>query len=60
MKMRKKDLIALADSLHGVKVSEDVLAALCRFMREQNPAFDEYRWREYLAGRCGPNGGKRD
>lgn len=56
--MTKKNFIALADHLKGVKLSEEALKALCSFCKSQNPAFNETRWREYLAGNCGPNGGE--
>jgi len=35
----------------------EIIDALCRFMARQNPQFKEERWRAYLAGECGPNGG---
>lgn len=59
MSMSKKDFIALADQLRiGVEVlPRDVVDVLCQFMHTQNPAFMESRWREYLAGNCGPSGG---
>lgn len=60
--MSKRDFIALADEMRNVLkpgVShETVIDALCRFMRRQNSAFMESRWRDYLAGACGPSGGK--
>ncbi len=56
--MGKKQFIALADHLRGINVPEEVLAALVSFMRSENPAFKESRWRDYLKGECGPNGGK--
>lgn len=56
--MTKKDFIALADALRGLEVSEEVLQVLCNFMRAENATFMEGRWRAYLAGECGPNGGK--
>lgn len=68
MSLAKKDLIALADELRGAEVlsnadtielSEDLLQRLCCFLRWQNPNFKEERWREYLAGKCAPNGGER-
>jgi len=58
MSMSKKDFVALADALRGVKVSDEVKDALVGFCRSQNPNFMEGRWREYLAGNCGPNGGE--
>ena len=36
----------------------DVKRALVAFCKAQNPAFEEDRWLAYLAGECGPNGGK--
>ena len=36
----------------------EVIEALIVFMRSQNPNFMESRWRDYLAGKCGPNGGR--
>lgn len=32
-----------------------VLADFCQSM---NPRFDRQRWLDYIAGKCGPNGGK--
>ena len=57
--MTKKHFIALANALRGLEVSEDVIKALVGFCYNQNPNFNEHRWREYLAGNCGPSGGKR-
>lgn len=68
MSMSKKDFVALADALRPVlfgandsDVSEfaknSVINALARFCGEQNPNFKEDRWRDYLAGKVGPNGG---
>lgn len=69
MAMTKKDFIALADELRPVLadlpgndpgyVWADTMNALCRFMRSRNPNFKEDLWRSYLAGECGPNGGRR-
>ena len=33
--------------------------ALADFCARQNPRFDRKRWLAYIAGECGPNGGKR-
>jgi hypothetical protein len=57
--MSKRDFIALADALRGLDVPAPVLDALVRFCKGQNGAFMEQRWRAYLAGECGPNGGPR-
>lgn len=70
--MTKKDFILIADKLKDVLLDPspanryrttvpkaDVIDALCQAFKESNLAFKEDRWREYLADRCGPNGGKR-
>lgn len=73
--MTKKDYIAIADALrdillHGpIAVHEtgkptrtiqgDITNALCSVFRADNPAFKENRWRDYLAGKCGKNGGRK-
>ncbi len=63
--MSKKHFIALADALRGTLdglKAEDrsrVVNALVAFCKAENPRFMEDRWREYLAGKCGPNGGAR-
>jgi len=31
---------------------------LADFCESQNPRFDRQLWLDYIAGRCGPNGGK--
>lgn len=60
MAMSKKDFIALADALRplGNRIDGDIKNALCRFMRSQNQNFKEDRWLNYLAGECGPSGGR--
>jgi len=65
--MTKKQLVALADSirehnrlakLNGENAfTVDQLAALRRFCASENPRFKRERWSDYIAGRCGPNGG---
>jgi len=37
---------------------DSVTALLISFCKGQNYAFKEGRWLAYLAGECGPNGGK--
>lgn len=32
--------------------------ALADFCKSQNPRFDRERWLDYIAGKCGPSGGK--
>ena len=65
--MTKKQFVALADSirehnrlaeLNGESAfTNDQLAALARFCASANPRFRRKRWLDYIAGRCGPNGG---
>lgn len=35
------------------------LEALVQFCKQQNSAFKESRWLDYIAGKCGPSGGTR-
>ncbi len=74
MSLTKKDLIALADvvrNLRTVPVSlndkaqpemavrlDDLMDALVYYCANSNPRFKADRWREYVAGKCGPNGGR--
>ena len=67
--MSKKDFIALAQHLinlfdtnqSGVKFTtvqkEAILRETCSFCRGRNFNFMEDRFRSYIAGECGPNGG---
>jgi len=65
--MSKKQFVALADSIrehnrfakfNGENTfTDDQLAALARFCASANPRFKRERWLDYIAGRCGPNGG---
>lgn len=67
--MSKKDSIALADMIlaHNAAFGQDQmenrfnamhLIALAEWCREQNPRFLRERWLDYIAGKCGKNGGK--
>jgi hypothetical protein len=65
--MTKKTFIALADALreHNRTLGTDDVAfdgshldALADFCAAQNPRFNRERWLGYIAGECGPNGGK--
>lgn len=70
MAMTKKDFIALADALRETLIKSadkngcdlvdrnDVIDDIVSFCKAQNSNFKENRWREYLAGNCGPNGGQ--
>ena len=72
MSMSKQDFVALADAIreHGtmldhhslVRVTDtpltkDQINMLADFCRRQNPNFNRERWLDYIAGKCGPNGG---
>jgi hypothetical protein len=72
--MSKKDFIALADALRGMEpilpagASEigkarwekwrEMVDKLADFCQSQNSQFKRDRWLSYIAGECGPNGGK--
>lgn len=69
MGMSKQDFIALADAIKAEKPAEHwdankmvqweldckAIAAVCK---RANPAFKTDRWFDYIAGDCGPNGGR--
>ena len=69
--MTKKTFIALADSIRRANsivtpegepvehFTRYALSELADFCAAQNPAFNRERWLAYIAGDCGPNGGKR-
>lgn len=68
--MTKKDYIAIGSELRNerariVASGEDTngldvaIECLVRVFRRDNPAFKEDRFRDFVAGRCGPNGGAR-
>jgi len=58
--MTKKDFIALADAIkrEGKLFTGFHLSVLADFCKQQNPQFDRARWLNYIAGKCGPGGGK--
>jgi hypothetical protein len=67
--MSKKHFIALADAIRNhndypgdpslVKPFDRYhLNTIATCLQEQNPNFDRQRWLAYIAGECGPNGGK--
>ena len=68
--MTKQHFIALADSIRqnnsaavatrNAHLSFDThhLGVLADFCAAQNPAFNRSRWLAYVAGDCGPDGGK--
>lgn len=67
--MTKKHFIALANmiiehnrtahpmSLHK-RFNVYQIQDLADFCQSQNPRFNRKRWLSYIAGECGPNGGK--
>ena len=67
--MSKMHFIALADDLkqekthwitqYGESAFTELVNFTCRFCRGQNGRFNESRFRDYVAGDCGPNGGSR-
>ena len=59
MSMSKQDFVALADVIKQNKhlFSSEAIGVLVGFCVRQNSAFKKYRWIEYIAGKCGPNGG---
>ena len=63
MSMSKQDFVALADAIrehnqyeNKPKFTEDHLNTLILFCRGQNNRFMSGRWKDYIAGECGPNG----
>ena len=65
--MTKKDYIAIAQKMRFTEPQgierhyqwSDDIAALADLFEADNPRFLRQRWLDYIAGRCGPNGGKR-
>ncbi len=71
--MTKKHFIALADVIRPAitgpvmvhetgkpvrTMRDNVIEALADFCASQNPRFNRERWLDYVAGKCGKNGGK--
>lgn len=66
--MHKKQFIALADairdhndagySIERAAFNPSHLLTLADFCQSQNPQFNRERWFDYIAGKCGPNGGE--
>jgi hypothetical protein len=58
--MTKQVLIALADTIidSPLPFSPAHIKALADFCEAQNPNFKRERWLDYIAGKCGANGGK--
>ena len=63
MSMSKKDFIALADYLSDTEqycepFTEKQIEHLSNFCHSRNYNFKKDRWKSYIAGDCGPNGGE--
>ena len=67
--MTKKHFIALADKIrehnelqegtaNAIKFGPFHINTLANFLQSTNPNFNRERWLSYVAGKCGPNGGK--
>ena len=72
MSMSKQDFVALADAIRDynkqaflagsncvspLEFGHTQLYVLADFCKRQNPNFNRERWLDYIAGKCGPNGG---
>jgi hypothetical protein len=68
--MTKKHFIEMADEIRAFNAQVDPsqdeqgfnwqqINCLANFCRRQNANFKTDRWLDYIAGRCGPNGGSR-
>ena len=68
--MTKKDFIALANALIESRPQphwdankhaqfQSTVNSIVVMCRRSNPRFNEERFRSYINGECGPNGGKR-
>lgn len=57
--MNTKDFIALADILSEPPFIDDhFVLRLAEYCKSRNPKFKKQRWLDYMAGKCGPRGGK--
>jgi len=67
--MTKKHFIALADAVKEENnrcrfynlpetFNHDSIVTLGSFCLRQNSAFNQRRWLDYIAGKCGKNGGR--
>lgn len=68
--MTKKHFIDLADTIREhnrqaelpyqevTAFTKDQIEAIAYFYKQQNYSFNRERWLAYVAGECGPNGGK--
>src|SRR5271166_5021243 len=69
MSMSKRDFVALADALRAEKPGDNWnpnkrvqweldVEAIADVCAASNPRFKRDRWMSYIAGECGPNGGR--
>jgi hypothetical protein len=69
--MTKKHFIAMADAIrfhnrrseqsggmYGEPFTVSQIASLAQFCKSGNPHFNSAHWLDYIAGKCGPSGGK--
>ena len=66
--MNKRHFVALADVIRNYNLrnrktniypfDNQQINLLADFCQSQNPNFNRERWLAYIAGECGPNGGK--
>jgi hypothetical protein len=63
--MSKKHFIALANTIRehnrvfaSKPFTPTAISALADFCQSSNPRFNRDRWLAYIAGECGPSGGK--
>lgn len=68
--MTKQDFIALADMIRAANernkstgyppvFSDEAINLIANYCAARNPRFLRGRWLEYIAGKCGPNAGKK-
>jgi hypothetical protein len=69
--MTKQDYIKIGQKLAEIRPShvtpeseagvtwDKVVDGLCKIFREDNSAFKEDRFRDFVNGKCGPNGGAK-
>ena len=59
--IRRDNVLALEDPLNSEHASftQTQIESLASFCRSQNPHFKRQLWLGYVAGTCGPNGGRR-
>jgi len=59
MSMSKKDFVKLAEAFRDGKEWESARDNVASVCKSANAQFDRERWLSYIAGDCGPSGGKR-